>query len=353
MTGSIAVLRGVYSLFLALGLTLLLSLGVLGIVGGLIPELDLINHFRPWWLLCALLALLLLWPARPAWRLPLAGIAGLSVLLQAPFVLPTAFASLEENGAQGEEITLVTLNLRYASPSAGRAAAFLADSEPDLVFLQEVSADHLQDLQERLGESLPYGVHCVGGRYCNLAILSRFPLTKDAASYLGWRKTPPPEPSLDTTWRKAESALPRDRRAAAGLLAEAALPGGQRLSLFNIHLSWPYPAEIQRRQFRWIAHHLEPLQQAPVILAGDFNSTPWSFALSGFEASIRLNRATQGIFTFPASGALPLPVLPIDQVYVSQDLAIEAVTRGPRVGSDHYPILVRLKLAIDPPPARQ
>lgn len=344
-----AVFSTLYSVFLAVVLTALLCVSVLGSVGGLIPGLDLINHFRPWWLLAAVLALLVLWPARRGWRLPLAGLAGLSLLLQAPFVLPTAFASVAEASAQsraqrGEEITFVTLNLRYASPSARAAADFLAESDADLVFLQEVSATHLVDLRARLAQRLPYAVHCVGGRFCNLAILSRFPLSDEAASYLGWRKTPPPESPDLAGWRKARGLLASDRRAAAGLIATAQLGDGGSLSLFNIHLSWPYPAEIQRRQFRWIAQHLQDLPDASSLLAGDFNSTPWSFGLKGFDASIQLRRATQGVFSFPAGTRLPLPILPIDQVYVGRDIGVESVTRGPDVGSDHYPIVTRLRL---------
>ncbi len=155
-------------------------------------------------------------------------------------------------------------------------------------------------------------MHCVDRRYCNLAILSRFALTDEAASYLGWRQKEPPPAAADAAWRLSRRELARDHRAAAGFLASATLKNGERLSLFNIHLSWPYPAEIQRRQFRWIAHQLEALPEGPVLLAGGFNSTPWSYGLKGFDASIRLRRATQGVFSFPASLVLPLPILPID-----------------------------------------
>ncbi len=331
-----------YSLLLALALTLLLSLGVLGIVGGLVPSLDLVNHFRPWWILAGLIGLLALWPARRGWRLPLASLAGLSLLLQAPFVLPTAFAAVSDEEQLGQPLTLISLNMRYANRDVAPAVDFLAESKPDLVFLQEVSASHLEALKERLSPDLPYGVHCVGGRYCNLVILSRFPLEEEAASYLGWRETPPPTPPTDPAWRKAPE-LPRDRGAAAGLLAEAVLAEGQRLSLFTIHLSWPYPAEIQRRQFRWIARHLEALPEARTILAGDFNSTPWSFGLRGFDVSIQLKRVTQGVFSFPTGGVLPLPLLPIDQVYLGSSFSVEQVSRGPDVGSDHYPIITSLR----------
>ncbi len=93
MTRALSILRLLYSIGLAAGLCRLLTLGVLGVVGGLLPTLDLVNHFQPWLLLMGLVALPVLWPAGPTWRLLLAGLAGLCLLLQASFVLPTALAS--------------------------------------------------------------------------------------------------------------------------------------------------------------------------------------------------------------------------------------------------------------------
>ncbi len=354
-------LRGLYSRLLSIALLLLLALGLLGWLGGLLPALDVINHFRPWLLLASLTALPALWPAERGWRLPLAGVAAVALLLQAPFVLPTALASGtrqaeasddqsgDQSGDQtgdqtgdqsGRELTLVTLNLRYANHDADPAARFLEATRPDLVFLQEVSPLHLASLRDRLAESLPYGLHCVERRFCNLAILSRFPLAAARASYLGWRPVPPPPLPPALPWQRVEQELPSESAAASGLQARALLPDGDNLQLFTVHLSWPIPAEHQRGQFRWIARQLERLPPGPTLLAGDFNSTPWSYGLTGFDALVPLTRATQGLFSFPAG----LPLLPIDQVYASDDIAVEAIDRGPAVGSDHYPVVVRLRL---------
>ncbi len=347
MQGLLPSLRGLYSLGLALALGLLVLLGLLGVLGGLLPELDLINHFRPWLLLAGLLALPALAAAGRGWRPPLACLAGLSLVLQAPFVLPTALAGSGGEGGGGQAISLVTLNLRYANGDAEPTAEFIERLRPDLVFLQEVAPQHLAVLQRRLPALLPHAVHCVELRYCNLAILSRFPLQDAAASYLGRRESLPPLPRPIEGWRKAEIELVRDHGAASGLTARALLPGGRHLILFDTHLSWPTPAEAQRRQFRWVADRLADLGAGPLVLAGDFNSTPWSYGLRGFETAIALRRVTQGLFTFPTEQVLPLPILAIDQVYLSGEARVEEVERGPDVGSDHFPVLVRFATASD------
>ena len=39
---------------------------------------------------------------------------------------------------------------------------------------------------------------------------------------------------------------------------------------------------------------------------------------------------------------LPFPFLPIDHVYAGRDWRTVRVQRGPRLDSDHYPVIVRL-----------
>jgi endonuclease/exonuclease/phosphatase (EEP) superfamily protein YafD len=80
----------------------------------------------------------------------------------------------------------------------------------------------------------------------------------------------------------------------------------------------------------------------PTVLAGDLNATPWSSAFSGLAAKW-LRRATGIVPTWPAAGAW-LPGIPIDHVLVSRHWAVVSQERGPDLGSDHYPVLVRLAL---------
>jgi endonuclease/exonuclease/phosphatase (EEP) superfamily protein YafD len=85
------------------------------------------------------------------------------------------------------------------------------------------------------------------------------------------------------------------------------------------------------------------------ILAGDFNSTPWSAALQREERSLNLVRRTRALATWPAEAVshnrfgFPFPVLPIDHVFAGRDWATVKVERGPKLGSDHYPVVVTLR----------
>ena len=79
-----------------------------------------------------------------------------------------------------------------------------------------------------------------------------------------------------------------------------------------------------------------------VILVGDFNSTPWSFARRREETALGLERRTRILPTYPANGPFGVALLPIDHVYAGPGWGTVSINRGPRLGSDHYPIVAVL-----------
>jgi endonuclease/exonuclease/phosphatase (EEP) superfamily protein YafD len=87
-----------------------------------------------------------------------------------------------------------------------------------------------------------------------------------------------------------------------------------------------------------------------MIIAGDFNSTPWSFALRRQDRLFGIERRTRALATWPARtlrSEAPFPFLPIDHVYAGKGWRTVSMQRGPRLGSDHYPVIVVLQ-ATDP-----
>jgi len=87
---------------------------------------------------------------------------------------------------------------------------------------------------------------------------------------------------------------------------------------------------------------------APLVLLGDMNATPRNAAYRTFAARLkdarRIARVSLRAPTFPST----FPVLPIDHVFVSDGLAVEAV-RTPldsltRLASDHLPLMADLNL---------
>jgi endonuclease/exonuclease/phosphatase (EEP) superfamily protein YafD len=77
------------------------------------------------------------------------------------------------------------------------------------------------------------------------------------------------------------------------------------------------------------------------VLAGDFNTTPWA---PGYRALLSTGLDDDGRTRTSWPAFLPFALIPIDHVLVSPQLQVISKRRGPRLGSDHYPIVVELRL---------
>ena len=64
------------------------------------------------------------------------------------------------------------------------------------------------------------------------------------------------------------------------------------------HMDWPMPVERQSGQLAALAQVVAGVE-GPLVLAGDFNSTPWSYALRGFVDDAGLKRETASLLTYP------------------------------------------------------
>ena len=85
----------------------------------------------------------------------------------------------------------------------------------------------------------------------------------------------------------------------------------------------------------------------PMVVLGDFNSTPWSRAFRTFQQQSGLTLSQHGIGLKPTWPA-QLPTgfkIPIDTCLHSPSLRTLNYRVGPSVGSDHHPIAVQLTRA--------
>jgi len=121
------------------------------------------------------------------------------------------------------------------------------------------------------------------------------------------------------------------------------------VTVLGVHAPWPTHLTFQR-DHDLLVPIVRSYPAATTILAGDFNSTPWSFARQRDDRDFGLIRRTRAVFTWPiAAYRRPLiAVLPIDHVYAGRGWATVSVERGPTLGSDHYPVVVTLAPAARP-----
>jgi endonuclease/exonuclease/phosphatase (EEP) superfamily protein YafD len=296
-----------------------LSLG-----GAISARLDIFAQLIPFWLAGAIVALMLQAIARGDNRsaLALSGFAIIACLgLMAPELI--AKATLKLAPRTGQTLKVIQFNLwdKIADPNA--AADWIIHQSPDVVVLEE-AGERGAAVVDKLRALYPYRAGCPDEQDCATVILS-----KVAARQSG-----------DFAW----PGLGERHANAWATFGE----GAEAFSVVGTHYPWPIPAGPLQAHRHRLAGFLGQFDKKSLIVSGDFNATPWSFALRRQDALFGLERRTLALATWPAAPitrrklTLPFPLLAIDHVYAGTAWRTVSVARGPRLGSDHYPVVVEL-----------
>ena len=229
-----------------------------------------------------------------------------------------------------------------------RVAEVIAAEKPDVVALQELDVRRARtrgvDQAHRLAELLKMSSHfhpamTVEEELYGDAILTALPEKKVKADGLPlYTRIPGLEP-----------------RGAVWITVEV---GGTPVQIINTHLGL-VPQEQKRQAAallgeQWMAHEA---WQAPGILLGDFNATPYSATYRLLKTALRDAQTQSSTWrktptaTFPSS----FPFMRIDHVFLTKGLETVNVSSpyGPlaRVASDHLPLVVDLEISPADAPA--
>ncbi|KAA2235289.1 endonuclease/exonuclease/phosphatase family protein [Salinarimonas soli] len=292
-------------LLTTLGLILGVGTTGLGCLAPWFPELELINHFRPFILLATILLVALAFAGR-RWLLASAALAALTLAL---VLLPLVYRAPLRPEATAD-LKVVTLNLLVGNRDVETAARFLEREQADVVLLQEADRIHAS-LFERVRSTYPHA-YCPD-RVCSLALLSR-----RAWLEAGKEDVPPRRPLL--VW--ARFAVK-----------------GRPVRVIGIHMPYPFEPQRQAQHTDWLVTHLRQ-QSEPVILAGDLNLTPFSWKFTRLVHEAGLQTHLLAGFSWPAHRYRPVVLL--DHVLTSPGFATVSARVGPPVGSDHRPVIVEI-----------
>jgi endonuclease/exonuclease/phosphatase (EEP) superfamily protein YafD len=198
-----------------------------------------------------------------------------------------------------------------------RAEVFFAETDADVVVLQEVGSKH-EKLLQQLQQAYP---HQEGKR--ELVILSRYPVVDG-----GWLDRPRQRCRLSPIAKWARVDV-----------------NGRGIDVVAVHMVRPFRSALQKSDFNRLNRFLKS-KTGLVIVAGDFNATPWTRRFHGLLAGTGLKRLNTFAPTWPVHWRnLPLlPVLPIDHILVSEPLAKIDVWVCPRLRSDHLPVIADIAL---------
>lgn len=235
------------------------------------------------------------------------------------FLMLIAVATATETGS----LRVLCWNLHHGVGEDGkldleRIAKVIREARPDLVALQEMdekcgrsgNVDQPAELARLTGMTGLFGkaMDFQGGGY-GQAILSRFPITSHVVHKLPGRGEP--------------------RIAYEAIIAKE----GLKFRFVSVHLDLD---PVQRLSQAKIVAKLGESSELPIILCGDFNDTPGSPPLAGFDHDWTAVPKKEPVLTCPAGK----PKVEIDHMFVrgfTPVTPLEVLPEG--VASDHRPLL--------------
>lgn len=229
---------------------------------------------------------------------------------------------LDNPAPASSEATLgiVSFNVAAGRADAAELVEYISGSDAELVFLLEATDEYLDAVptngsgyrvNNQIPEDRTYGISVLGAASTQVEQL-RLGETRDPVLRV--------ETTLD----------------------------GQTVAVYAVH---PRPPDSEARTaardslFAELAA-LVGSETMPVIVIGDFNATPWSYAFRAFTSDTGLVNSQVGFglaATWPADSFLTL--VPLDHMLHSDSLTTVTRDVGPDLGSDHLPLMVEVSLA--------
>lgn len=298
--------------FIVIGLTA--ALAAASVAEAVWPVLEIVNVFAPWWSFASIIVLGLT-ALRTVGRLRAASIALAIVIGLRIFVLLGPMAGASGATSQREpDLRVISLNMWKDNAEPALVARWLGEQDADIVILLEapIGSDVFDDA---LRKHYPYQYSCTRNGRCSTRVLSKWPAL---------------------AVRHLADGDPENRGGLSALTARIDVSGAP-VTIAAVHTDRPWPLGRRDRRLDQIESILRDAK-SPVVLAGDFNSAPWTVSQSRIASAAGLGTATGTLATWPTWSSIGL--LPLDQAYVSSCIGTVRAERGPEVGSDHYPLVM-------------
>jgi len=126
----------------------------------------------------------------------------------------------------------------------------------------------------------------------------------------------------------------------------------KRLQIIATHPLPPMNASLAEQQIvhlQKLAAYINILKQdgTQILLAGDFNSTPWSPLYKNLIKQTTLTNTRQGFgiySSWPTKLKSPLLQIPLDHIFISKNIHTRTIKTLQPMGSDHLPVYVELEI---------
>ena len=245
---------------------------------------------------------------------------------------------------------LVTLNL-WQGRLNRNYPYFIADQKADIICLQEVYSSDIefpvleqfrsrQYVQEASGLehsffSPTYGFTVMGSKvqFGNL-ILSRYPFSSQKTIFTSgeYRDLNAPTDYVPNTRNAQVAKIQVD---------------GKELTIVNHHGHWEPSvngSEVSLARLEFLASQLKDIQ-GPYIVAGDFNVSSKSEAMSNFKNILNLTDLKQGQYESTLTGIVTPYIVDCDYILISKEVNSQSFEVSDQLVSDHRPLILEFNLS--------
>lgn len=227
-------------------------------------------------------------------------------------------------GGGDDALGVLAVNVLTPNRNAGALLRLVRRERPDVLVAVETDR-WWQERLDALEPEYPYALKCPLDNLYGMHVYSRLPLEDARVQFL----VEPGVPSMH---------------------AVAVLRSGRRVRMHFLHPRPPSPTEnpeSSERDAELVAVGKSAAgAELPVVVTGDLNDVAWSATTRLFRKVSGLldPRVGRGMYnTFHARW--PFLRWPLDHLFHSAHFTLARMERLPGVGSDHFPILVRLVLS--------
>lgn len=232
-------------------------------------------------------------------------------------VLPVYFPAVQTTSSE-HSLRLMVTNVWSSNRQHEKLLRLIREESPEVVLALEVNDAWMRALRE-LSDEYPYQQSFARADNFGIALFSKYPFEQSEILEIGDRKLP-------------------------SVFGKIEFKGGTTVSIIGTH---PLPpkgraAEFRNQQLSEVANFAAN-QSEHVVLCGDLNVTPWSPHWDDLLKQSNMQDSRQGFGLQPSWPAgNPLLRIPIDHVLVSDQINVINRRIGPRIGSDHLPVIVDL-----------
>ncbi len=218
------------------------------------------------------------------------------------------------------QFRVITANVHTANRNHQALIDLVHLEQPDILLAIEVDDRWIKSLSV-LDEEYPHRITLPRSDNFGIAFYSRLPVESLEFKELGESEVP--------------AVIARLKRE------------GEEITVIGVHTLPPVNQDYASTRNRQMASTAELARQTsgPVIALGDFNITPWSPFFHDFLERSQLHDGRHGFGIQPTwTGGRAFMKIPIDHIFVSQNIAVTSLRVGPDIGSDHQSVIADIAL---------